>query len=58
MNTLKQICLTLIQLVQQAYLFPRTITNVVKRRRRQTVLNERETERLDRIRNPSKYVGK
>jgi len=58
MNTLKQICLTLIQLVKQACLFPRTITNVVKRRQRQTILDGREVERLDRIRNPSKYLGK
>ena len=58
MNTLKLICLTLFQLVKQAFLLPLTIANAVKQGRRQTVLNEREAERLDRIRNPSKYLGK
>ena len=58
MNTLKLICLTLFQLVKQACLFPQTIANALKQSRRQTVLNEREAERLDRIRNPSKYLGK
>jgi hypothetical protein len=58
MNTLKLVCLTLIQLVKQACLLPQTIANAVQQRRRQVVLNEREAERLDRIRNPSKYLGK
>jgi len=58
MNTLKLICLTLIQWVKQACLLPQTIANAGRQRRRQTVLNERESERLDRIRNPSKYLGK
>ncbi|MGD1089447.1 MAG: hypothetical protein ABR955_12095 [Verrucomicrobiota bacterium] len=58
MKTLKLICLTLIQWVKQACLFPQTIANAVEQRRRQTVLNEHEAERLDRIRNPSKYLGK
>jgi hypothetical protein len=58
MNTLKLICLTIIQLVKQACLLPQTIANAVKQRRRQVVLNAHEVERLDRIRNPSKYRGK
>jgi len=58
MNTLKLICLTIIQLLKQACLLPLTIANAVKQGRRQTVLDEREAERLDRIRNPSKYLGK
>ena len=58
MNTLKLICLTIIQLVKQAWLLPQTVANAVKQRRQQVVLNEREAERLDRIRNPSKYRGK
>jgi len=57
-NTLKLICLGIIQSVKQAWLLPRTVANAVKQRRRQTVLNEHEVERLDRIRNPSKYLGK
>jgi hypothetical protein len=58
MNALKLIYLTIIQLVKQAWLLPQTIANAVKQRRRQVVLNEHEAERLDRIRNPSKYLGK
>jgi len=58
MNTLKLVCLTIIRVVKQAWLFPQTIANAVKQRRQQVVLNELEAERLDRIRNPSKYRGK
>jgi len=58
MNTLKLICLTTIQLAKQAWLLPQSIAMALKQRRRQMVLNELEVERLDRIRNPSKYRGK
>ncbi len=58
MNTLKLIWLTLIQLVKQARLLPQSFAIAAKQRRRRTVLNELEAERLDRIRNPSKYRGK
>jgi hypothetical protein len=58
MHTLKLIYLTLIQLVKQACLLPQTIAKAAQQQRRQTVLNEHEAERLDRIRNPSKYLGK
>jgi hypothetical protein len=50
-NTLRLIFLTLLQL-------PQNITNVFKQRRLQVVRDELEAERLDRIRNPSKYRGK
>jgi hypothetical protein len=58
MNLLKLICLTIFQLMKQAWLLPQTIANFVKQKRHETVLNEHEVERLDRIRNPSKYLGK
>jgi len=58
MNLLKLICLTIIQLVKQAWLLPQSIVYAVRQRRRQVVRNELEAERLDRIRNPSKYLGK
>jgi hypothetical protein len=58
MNILKLIYLITIQLVKQAWLLPQSIVNAVRQRRRQVVLNEREIERLDRIRNPCKYLGK
>lgn len=58
MNALKHIWLTIVQLVKEAGLLPQAIANAVKHRRQQLVLNELEAERLDRIRNPSKYRGK
>jgi len=58
MHTLKLICLNFLQLVKQIGLLPQSVANAVNQRRRQAVLNELEAERLDRIRNPSKYLGK
>jgi hypothetical protein len=58
MNPLKLVCLTIIQLVKQACLLPRTVASALRRRREQIMHNEHEVERLDRIRNPSKYLGK
>ena len=58
MHTLKLICLTILQLVKQVLFLPQSVANAVKQRRRQIVLNELEAERLDRIRNPLKYLGK
>jgi hypothetical protein len=58
MNLLKLIGLTIIQLVKQVWMLPQTFANAAERRRLQVVLNDREAERLDRIRNPSKYRGK
>lgn len=58
MNRLKQIHLTLVQLAKQVWSVPQAITNAIQRRRLEIVRNEREAERLDRIRNPSKYLGK
>jgi hypothetical protein len=51
MQRLKHLGQAIINLIKQAWRLPR-------RRRLQTVLTEREVERLDRIRNPSKYLGK
>ncbi len=58
MNTLKHIGLTFAKLVKQAWLLPTTISNSAKHRQQQVIINELETERLDRIRNPHKYRGK
>jgi len=58
MHTLKLICLTILQLVKQVWFLPQSVANAVRQRRRQIVLNELEAERLDRIRNPLKYLGK
>ena len=58
MYILKLICVTIIQLIKQVWLLPQSVANAVKQRRRQMVRNGLEAERLDRIRNPSKYLGK
>ena len=58
MNLLKLVCLTLFQLIKQAWLLPQSVGNAVKHRRQRIEWNEHEAERLDRIRNPSKYLGK
>jgi hypothetical protein len=51
MQKLKYLGRAIISLINQTWLLP-------KRRRLQAVLNEQEAERLDRIRNPSKYLGR
>ena len=58
MQILKLFCLIVANLVKQAFCLPHSIAIAVKQRRRQGALDEREAERLDRIRNPSKYLGK
>jgi hypothetical protein len=58
MDKLKLICLTVVELVKQAWLLPQTIALAVQQRRLQLARRQSETERLDRIRNPSKYRGR
>jgi hypothetical protein len=58
MDTLKRIWLTISQMAKRAWLLPHTVAHALHLRRRQIVLSEHEMERLDRIRNPSKYLGK
>jgi hypothetical protein len=58
MNKLKLICLTIVELVKQALLLPQTIALAVQQRRLLLARRLSETERLDRIRNPSKYRGR
>ena len=58
MHVLKLICQTTVGLFQQAWLLPQSVAAALKQRRRQFALNLLEAERLDRIRNPSKYLGK
>jgi len=45
-------------ILKQAWSFPQSVAAAVKRMRRRSVLNKLEAERLDRIRNPSKYAGR
>jgi hypothetical protein len=58
MNILKLIGLTFFQLAKQVWLLPQSIALAVTQRRQRIARNEFEIERLDRIRNPSKYLGK
>jgi hypothetical protein len=58
MHTLKLMRQAIIHLVKQVRLLPQSLAIAAKQRQRQTVLNELEAERLDRLRNPSKYLGK
>jgi hypothetical protein len=55
---LKLIGRTFIQLVKQVWSLPEIISAAAKTRRQRTIIHELEVERLDRIRNPSKYRGK
>jgi hypothetical protein len=50
--------MTILQLIKQVWALPQTISNAVQQRKQRTVVNELEAERLDRIRNPSKYRGR
>ena len=58
MQIVKVIWLTIVQIIRQAWLLPQTIAGAVRQRRQQAVMDELEADRLDRIRNPSKYLGK
>jgi hypothetical protein len=52
------ICLTIVQLGKQVWALPQAIAHTLKQRRRQMAPNEQELDRLDRLRNPSKYQGR
>jgi hypothetical protein len=58
MHLLKLFFQTTVGLFKQAWLFPHFVAAELKQRRRQFALDVLEAERLDRIRNPSKYLGK
>jgi len=58
MQTLLLIWRIIVNLAQQAWLLPKTIALALEQRRRQMARLQFETERLDRIRNPSKYAGR
>lgn len=58
MHRLKLIRQWIVRLVKQVGLYPQSFALAVKERQRQAVLNEQEAERIDRICNPSKYLGK
>jgi hypothetical protein len=58
MQILQRIYQSTISLAKWIWSLPRSAALAAQQKRRQTVLNELEAERLDRIRHPSKYLGK
>ena len=58
MQILKLIGQGIVSLIKQVWFLPQCIALAIKQRRQQVTLDAFETERLDRLRNPSKYVGK
>jgi len=58
MHVLKLICQTAAGLFKRAWLLPHAVAVGLDQRRRRLALTLIEAERLDRIRNPSKYLGK
>jgi hypothetical protein len=58
MRILKHICQAIVSLINQARLLLQSVAPAVKQKRQRFDLNALEAERLDRIRNPSKYLGK
>ena len=55
---LKLVCLTIIELAKQIRTFPGLIATSIRNWRREVKVDTTEAERLDRIRHPSKYLGK
>ena len=58
MHALKRIRERTIGFFKQALRLPSFFANALRHRRQQFALNALEAERLDRIRNPSKYLGR
>ncbi len=58
MKFLQFIWLMLVQLVQQILSLPKLLVQSGDDRKKRLAKNVNEAERLDRLRNPSKYRGK
>lgn len=58
MNVIKLIGLTILNLARQALLLPQAAAVAFQRWKRLSEKSRFEVERLDRIRNPSKDVGR
>lgn len=57
MHALKLIFLTVTDLVRQIFSLPTLLKNAAGIHRRRREATKQEAERIDRIRNPSKYLG-
>jgi hypothetical protein len=58
MYRLKLIGLTVLNFLREVWRAPQAIADAARERRRQTRRDTSEIERLDRIRNPWKYLGR
>jgi hypothetical protein len=58
MNAIKLLWLTIVNLAKQASLLPQATVLALHQRRARITRRQFEVERLDRIRNPSKYAGR
>lgn len=58
LRLLKLVCLTIIELAKQAWSFPGQVATSIRNRRQEVKIDKIEAERIDRIRHPSKYLGK
>jgi hypothetical protein len=58
MKQLKHFCLAIVEIARGLLLLPVTIATGFRHRHERAAINDLEIERLDRIRNPSKYRGK
>ncbi len=58
MHLLNLICRKIGGFFKNAAGFPNFVVASLQQRRRRFAFNAHEAERLDRIRNPSKYLGK
>ncbi len=58
MNIIKHICLTVVQLVKQLGNLPKSWADSRKNRLVYNMRLKEESERIDRIRHPYKYLGK
>jgi hypothetical protein len=58
MHFIKIVGVTILKLAEQVLFLPRNVAAALKERKLRLAHVDNEIERLDRIRNPSKYRGK
>jgi hypothetical protein len=58
MHKLKRFISALLEIVSQVWRFPLSVLVAIRGRREQVADNALNVERLDRIRNPSKYLDR
>ena len=58
MKKLEHIGRVIAEMARQVWYLPQTMMKLARQREQRAVVSAEEAERLDRIRNPSKYRGK